>query len=148
MKKLVAVTAGLILGFSLPTFAHSSKDPIKNQVQYRHSTFSLINHHVGKMGSVMKGEADYDKDSILTSAEVVAALAKIAGEGFVLESAVEGSDALPDIWKNKDDFNNELQALIDTSAKLAENAGTESGFKSNFIAVTKTCKSCHNKYKD
>jgi cytochrome c556 len=81
------------------------------------------------------------------SANVVAALAKVAIQGFELESAVEGSDAKPEVWSDKDDFMKELQKLVDTSDALAKSAGDESSFKSNFIPVTKTCKSCHNKYK-
>ncbi len=147
MKIWRVLVCGVLMIMALPALAHSSKDPVQSQVIYRHALFGLIGNHVSKMGHVVKGHEAYDQKDMQKSADVVAALAKVASQGFVLESAVEGSDALPEVWSKKEDFMQELQTLIDTSDTLAKNAGEEDSFKSYFIPMTKTCKSCHNKYK-
>ncbi len=147
MKVWQSLVGVVLMISALPTLAHSSKDPIESLVIYRHALFGLIDTHVEKMGHVVKGHQAYNQEEIQISADVVAALAKVAEQGFAIESAVKGSDAKPDVWKNKEDFAIELQQLIDTSEALANNAGNENDFKTNFIPLVKTCKSCHNKYR-
>lgn len=148
MKRVFgAVILSAFMGSSA-VMADGPKDPVQEQVHYRQSLFTLVGHHMGKMGAVMKGKMDYDAATISDSANVLAVLSAVAHEGFKLESAVAGSEALPDIWKKPEMFNKIMGDFVTATAELAKNAGTEAGFKQNFPAVGKTCKGCHNKFKE
>ncbi len=148
MKKLALATAALVLASTTATAHTDEKDPVKAQIQYRKAVFSLVGAHMSNMGAVMKGKADYNAESISKSANVLAALAPVAGQGFELESLGHGSEAKAAIWKNKADFNKKMADFVTATAALAANAGTEKGFKANFGPVGKSCKGCHDDFKE
>lgn len=147
MRKLAWATSALVLVSSIAA-AHGPKDPVEAQIYYRKAVFTLVGAHMGKMGAVMKGEAEYDADTMTTSAGVLAALAPVASEGFELKSLGHGSEAKAAIWKEKDKFDEKMTQFVAATAALAENAGTEDGFKANFGPVGKSCKGCHDDYKE
>lgn len=147
MRKTALAVSALVLASST-ALAHQEKDPVKSQIHYRQALFSLVGANMGKMGAVMRGKAEYDSKTITEAANVLAALAPVAHEGFVLESAGEGTDAKAAIWQDKAKFDEIMAKFVSATADLAANADTEKGFKSNFAAVGKTCKGCHDDYKD
>ncbi|BFM05487.1 c-type cytochrome [Halioxenophilus aromaticivorans] len=148
MKKLTMAAAALVFASSVATAHTDEKDPVKAQIQYRKAVFSLVGAHMGKMGAVMKGEAKYNAETISQSANVLAALAPVASQGFEIESLGHGSEAKAAIWKDKKAFDEKMADFVAATAKLAASAGTEKGFKSNFGAVGKTCKGCHDDFKE
>ena len=148
MKKLTMAVAALVLASTTATAHTDEKDPVKAQIKYRKAVFSLVGAHMGNMGAVMKGKADYNAESITKSANVLAALAPVASQGFEIESLGHGSEAKAAIWKNKSEFDEKMADFVTATAALAANAGTEKGFKANFGAVGKTCKGCHDDFKE
>ncbi|WP_317931233.1 cytochrome c [Halioxenophilus sp. WMMB6] len=148
MKKLLLPLLAGATVLAAPVWADNSKDPVKAQVHYRQSLFTLVGAHMGKMGAVMKGKADYNAEAMVASANVLAALSAVADQAFVLESAVQGSEAKKEIWSDKAEFDKRLADFVSATATLAENAGTEAGFKENFSAVGKSCKACHDQFKE
>ena len=69
---------------------------------------------------------------------------------FPEDSINEDSDASDTIWLDWDKFQEKNQALRDQSAKLAEVAagGDEVAMKEQFGATAKTCKGCHDDFKN
>jgi len=148
MKKLTWLSAAALVLATGTAVADGSKDPVKAQIEYRQALFTMVGAHMHKMGAVMKGEAKYDAEAITKSANVLAALAPVAPQGFELKSVSKGSEAKAEIWKNKDKFDEMMAKFATVTADLAANAGTEDGFKNSFGAVGKTCKGCHDDFKE
>lgn len=146
--RLIALAASALVLVSSATLAHGSKDPVKAQIEYRQALYKMVGASMGKMGAVMKGKAEYNAETITKAANVMAALAPVANEGFELKSVSEDSEAKAVIWEQKDKFDEKMAAFVTATAKLAENAGTEEGFKSNFGPVGKSCKGCHDDFKE
>ena len=56
------------------------------------------------------------------------------------------SEALPEVWKNKPDFEKRL-ADMGAAAEAAGKAGDQAAFQTAFREVGKTCAGCHNTYR-
>ena len=57
--------------------------------------------------------------------------------------------ALPDIWKNKPDFNDKVAAMQDAAAQLQAVAqkGNVAAIAAQFRTTGGKCKDCHDKYR-
>ncbi len=147
MKKIAAMgLAGLLAAASTTAFAAKPEDAIN----YRQGTFSAMAWHFGTMGAMVKGKMDYDAEDFSRRAEIVAQLSKLPMEGFIPGSYEGETDALPAIEKEWDKFEGGMNALVESSAALAEAAksGDMAQIKPAFGEVGKTCKGCHDNFKD
>lgn len=156
MKALlnVAISGLLIASLSAPAFAEDEKE---EAIEYRQGIFNAIKWNFMPMAGMVKGEVEFNKDEFSMRADRVAALSKMALEGFKEGTAMgeaesgheHGNDAKPEIWKDWDDFKAKMTALEDESAKLAEVAKGDDmdQIKAQFGATGKSCKSCHDEYR-
>ena len=102
------------------------------------------------MGTMFKGQADYDPAIV---AEKAAYLADHASE--IPDLTPEGSnedpsEALPIIWQEWDGYVESSELLASEGAKLVEianNGAEERAAKIQFAKVSKTCGTCHEKYR-
>ncbi|OUD14456.1 c-type cytochrome [Thioflexithrix psekupsensis] len=145
--------SGLLLTTALSGTAWAD-DAKKDAVEYRQSVYQVIKGNFAPMAQVVKGEASYDADSFTLRAERVAALSKMALEGFIPETDMLSMDvktgAKPNIWEEWDDFKAKNAALATESEKLLEVAktGDLDKIKAQFAETGKTCKSCHDKFRE
>lgn len=119
-------------------------------IDYRHSVYHVIAWNVHKLGDAVDGKVAYDKEAFATQAARVAALAPMLPEGFPEGSYVAGkTDAKPEIWTNRAEFDELMRKLAAKSAALAEVAkdGDLAKAKPAFKELTQVCKSCHDKFK-
>lgn len=147
MKTLATLgLAGLLAVTSTTALAAKPEDAI----HYRQGVFSAIKWHFGTMGAMVKGQLDYDADDFARRAGIVAQLSQLPLEGFIAGSYEGDTDALPAIEDNRDKFEGGMQALIERTATLAEVAksGDLARIKPAFGEVGKTCKGCHDNFKD
>ena len=103
------------------------------------------------MGGMAAGKTPFDAKEFSLRANNVAELAPMLAETYAPESkAAAGSKLKPEAWSNRADFDAKLKDLVDRSAALAATAkGTDvEATKKAFFALTDTCKSCHDKYKE
>ncbi|MBR9830247.1 MAG: cytochrome c, partial [Oceanospirillales bacterium] len=112
--------------------------------------FSAMAWHFGTMGAMVKGKMDYDAEDFSRRAEIVAQLSKLPMEGFIPGSYTGETDALPAIEQEWDKFEGGMNTLIENTAVLAEVAksGDMDQIKPAFGEVGKTCKGCHDNFKD
>lgn len=90
--------------------------------------------------------ADVQK-AAATLVEVSSGMPKWFPEGTAV--GVGKSDALPDIWKNKDDFAKKIAAFQAESKTMQTVAasGDKAAIGKQLAAVGGTCKACHDSYK-
>ena len=76
-------------------------------------------------------------------------LAGMIVEGFIPNSIVGDSEALPAIWENFDDFvqrTENLQAIAESVASLATEGGVSAG-ASAALDIGQNCGGCHDLYR-
>lgn len=145
MKKLALVTLAstLLLGA-----VNVQADDIEDAIEYRQGIFTAYKWYFGPMGAMVKGDMPYDQAEFTRRAEQLAHLAPMPEEGFV-EGSAEGSDALPEIWEEMDQFSAGFDKLETTTAALVEASlsGDMDQIKPAFGAVAKSCKGCHDNFR-
>lgn len=147
MKKLVIATlSGALLAGSLNVYANEVEDAI----EYRQGVFQAMKWYFGPMAAMAKGEIEYDAAEFTRRAEMLSQLSHMPEEGFIAGSDSGDTDALPEIWENKDKFSAGFDKLQETTAVLAEasKSGDMNTIMPAFGEVGKTCKGCHDNFRD
>lgn len=137
------VALSLAVGIS-----HASK--IDDAVYYRQGVMNIFAWNTDKMAAMVKGEVPFDRTVFQGyAADLASAAALNLLPGFPEDSATDDSDARDEIWLNWPDFESKLLKLRTESAKLVEVAkdGDEAAIKAQLDATRRTCKSCHDDYK-
>lgn len=122
-------------------------------VDYRRGAFEIVGWHFKQMGAMMKGTLPFDKTKFTKGAEMIALMSNLPLEGFIKGTATGeeiGSDAKSEIWKNFGDFNTKMIAFQKEAKALAEvsKTGDEAAIKKQFDNASKTCKACHDDYRE
>jgi cytochrome c556 len=147
MKKIAMLgLAGVMTLGGTAALAADAEDAIK----YRQGVFNAVKWHFGTMGEVVKGNQDYNAEDFARRAEIVAQLSKMTLEGFVAGSYEGDTDALPAIEQNWDKFEGGMNKFTETAEALAVAAqsGDLAQIRPAFGEVGKTCKGCHDNFKD
>lgn len=145
MKRTIFAAALLL---SLPALADAPKP--EAVITYRQSVFHMILWNFQPLGEMSRGKRPFDAAEFSKRAERLASLTPQLEEGFTPGSDKGATtDALPDIWKNRADFDQKLADLVRETAALAETArgGDEAKMKAQFPKVAGACKNCHEKYR-
>jgi cytochrome c556 len=146
-----AVTAAAVLmATSLAAQAQDS-DPKKEAVKYRQSVMNIVGWNFKPMGAMVKGDRPFDAKAFAAHAKDFAAVSSVdILAGFPTDSDGKGSKAKPEIWMKWDDFKKKMGDMEREAAKLAEVAkgGDEAAMKKQFGEAGKTCKGCHDDYKE
>ncbi|WP_322406042.1 cytochrome c [Idiomarina sp. PL1-037] len=154
MKKQLLTTAiaGLVtLSFNATANEHAFNDGDK-AVEYRQKALSVMQQNFAAMAAMVKGEVEYNADFFQRRANDFEKMSGIPWSGFGVEGAMPGnnSDALTAIWDNWDDFQQRANDLQEYAARLADvsQKGSIDSIKPVFMDAAKTCKGCHDEYKD
>ena len=123
---------------------------VEDAVYFRQGVMNVFSWNVGHMAAMAKGEVPFDAAAFqVYAADLAAAAALNLLPGFPEESTTDDSDAKDEIWLNWAHFEARLQDLRTESAKLKEVAagGDEAATKAQLDATRRTCKACHDDYK-
>jgi cytochrome c556 len=146
--------------FSFAAFAEPVEIPqlspaLKPQhaVEYRRGAFEIMGWHFKQMGAMVKGNLPFDKAKFTKGAEIISLISNFPLEGFVKGTAKgeeKLSDAKPEIWKNFGDFNTKMTDFQKEAKSLVEvsKTGEEAAMKKQFENTSKTCKTCHDDYRE
>lgn len=117
-------------------------------IEYRQSVFTVVKWHMDTLGGMAKGELAFDADTALHHATQVNAMSHMAKEGFA--EGTEGGDAKADIWSNWDKFSGGMDKFQQVSGELvvAAEAGTLEALRPAVGEMGKTCKGCHDNFRD
>jgi cytochrome c556 len=142
-----ALAAALAVGGGIAAHAQSADDA----VDYRHGVFQAMKWNIGPLAAMAKGERDFDAGMAEERAGRIAVLSTWIVEGFPEGSdMVADSDALPEIWENREDFADKAKALNDAAAQLAEAAPSMGGrgdLAPMVGEIGQACKACHDDYR-
>lgn len=116
---------------------------------YREALMETIAYKVAQARGMAQGEIPVNEAAFAKHASDVAVLAGMIVEGFIPNSAVGTSAALPEIWTNMADFQQKAADLQSAAQALAD-AASQNGFeaaKGMVQAVGQTCGGCHRPYR-
>nr|MBQ6656729.1 cytochrome c [Ottowia sp.] len=145
MNKMLTAAALVAAFAALPAQAQFAK--AEDAVAYRQGAYRVLAHHFGSLGAMANDKAPFDAARAAADGEVLAALAKLPAAGFV--AGAESKAAKPAIWTEADKFKQLDQDLVSAAGKLAEAAksGDLAQIKAAFGPTAKTCKACHDEFR-
>jgi len=141
MNRIIILLATIL--FAAVGSALAQDSPIKE----RQALMKKNGEATKLVSAMLKGETPYD------AAAAAEAMTGINGsmDKFVTlfpEGSAEGSDAKPEIWDDKADFDAKAETVKEATAKTAEAApGGKDSFQAAFANVGQGCKGCHEKYR-
>ncbi len=151
LKKALAI-ASLTLMVSTAVQADNLFDP-EDAVKYRQSIYQIFSAQAGVIGGMVKGEIPFNGAEINKRANNIGKVAPMLGETYFPETrGVDDSDLKDAAWKNMEDFQGKGQAFGKALGELIT-ASADPSFdlkaaKKTAGAMFKTCKSCHEDYRE
>jgi len=149
----LALSAFAIL-FSVGVHA-AEKFPFENEINARKSFMQVNKFNLMLLGSMVKGVRDYDADLAKATAANMHLAAQMNNAGMWPKGSdnssselKEHTDALIDAWRDYETLAQKQKAWLDATDSLAENAGNGiDALKKSLGAVGKSCKGCHDDFK-
>jgi cytochrome c556 len=147
------VLAALALSAAVPALAQQATKP-EALIKWRQSAFQVVAWNSGRIKAGLDG--GYDKDQVLRSANAIAAIAN-SGLGSLFAPGTETGKGWHDTTVKADAFANTPKfaehggAFAKESAELVRvvSAGGDAGaVKEQFARLQKTCKSCHDDFRN
>ena len=150
MKKMAKLLFIAILGLLFFGLAYAQFAKPEAAIEYRQSVMTIMGHHMGQMGAVVKGKKPYEKKVFSRNAAIVEMLSTLPWQAFMTPGSDKGKTALkPVAFKEKGEFMAKAKTLETETRKLAKAAagGDFNAVKAQFGEVGKSCGSCHKVYR-
>lgn len=141
MKQILVLLTAIL--FAAIGVAQAQDNPIKE----RQAIMKKNGEATKLVSAMLKGETPYDAAA---AAEAMNGINGVMDKFVTLfpEGSAEGSDAKPEIWEDKADFEAKAETVKEAAAKAAEAApGGKDSFQAAFADVGQGCKGCHEKYR-
>lgn len=149
MKVILRCSAALLICTTLaqPSWAQFKND--EEAVKYRQGVFTAMKVHFGRIGAMVQGKQAFDAGLAQQDAEVVRMLSALPWIGFAESTDGLSSHAKPEIWMEAKKFQQHAQALQEKAAALESAAQSRdlATIKAAFGAVGKSCKTCHDAFR-
>ncbi|NYT37092.1 cytochrome c [Allopusillimonas soli] len=145
--KLALLAATALIGVAcMPAHAESKK--AKDAHQYRESVMHVMAYHFGSMAPMAKKEIPFDAEVVRKNVAVLDVLATLPWKAFGPDT--QAGDAKPEIWSDPEGFKQAQEKFLDGMKKLdaAAASGDFDAFRVAFGTVGKSCKSCHDSYRE
>ena len=150
MKKLFQIASVVIVGVMLAGGVYAQFARPDDAITYRKSVMFIIVQHFKRMGAVVQGNTDYDKQAFAVNAAVVKMMASLFGEAALVPGSDKGDTAMsPKVFSSTDEFRKIAGAFEAATAKLEDvsQRGDLDAIKAQFGTVAKSCKECHSQFR-
>ena len=129
--------------------APEDDSPEAQAFHYREGLMTVIAYEVGHLRGMASGDMPMDEAAFTKGTKDLVTLAGMITQGFIPNSAVEGSAALPEIWMNWDDFQQKAADLQMAAQALADSASQDGvdAAKGLIQPVGQACGGCHRPYR-
>jgi cytochrome c556 len=145
-SRIVLVTA--LACATVPAMAQFQKP--EDAVKYRQSALTVMASHFGRLGAMASGKAPYDAKLAQENAAVVEFMSKLPWAGFTPTTEGVKSKTKPEVWMDKAKFDQGAEKMMVEVGKLnvAAKAGNLDALKAAFGETAKTCKACHDAFRE
>ena len=131
---------------TIVVFAGASAIAADDPAHERHELMEGVRDAAKPVGAMLRGEADFDHDTVMASLRTFeAAGAKLGG---LFPEGSQGGEAAPAIWEDREGFKEALSNWRAATATAIE-AGPASldEAKETIGPVFQSCKGCHDSYR-
>lgn len=142
------LVCGVCLGANPVAWAQFKNDA--EAVKYRQGVFTAMKVHFGRLSAVAQGKLTFDAEATKRDAQIVHLLSSMPWLGFGESTATLSDKAKPEIWVDRDKFKQgtvNLEEKTQMLAQAAQSADLEK-IKLAVGAVGKSCKSCHDTFRN
>lgn len=147
MKRAIVITGVIAaMGAALAAEVLAQEKP-ENYIRLRKSNQQVVNWHMRQLGAMVKGQAPMDAAQAARAANVVATLAPVFASAFPPGTDKGDTRARPEIWTQRDKFDEYMNRFVNESAKLAEVTKSGGDWKGQFGTLAKACQSCHDDFR-
>ena len=136
----------LLTVLASPPLAADDAADHEGAAKYRHHTMQAIGGHMQAIVDILRRHVPHT-DHLPIHAGALAALAEITPTLFPPGSGGSGSEALPAVWENPEDFAKRVSAFREAAANLNDVAGSGGALGPAVRQVGQTCKGCHDEYR-
>jgi cytochrome c556 len=127
----------------------------QDQIRTRQSGYTFMAWNMGRIKAQIANPAGYDKDEVVKAANVIAAIAN-SGLGTLFAPGTENgkgwhkTEAKPELFKDHEGVKKVAMAFNQEANELAKVAATGdvNAVKAQFGKLGKSCKSCHDKFRE
>jgi cytochrome c556 len=146
MKK-IAIAAAVMAAVVLPAQAQVKPE---DHVKQRRSAMAIIGYNFSNLSAMAQDKKPYDKEDASRSADLVAALAAYPRLHFTDDTQkFADTKAKPEIYQKRADFDAKMDKMNAEVKTLPAAARADLASLKKAVGETgKTCKSCHDDYKD
>ncbi|MBT8408805.1 MAG: cytochrome c [Alphaproteobacteria bacterium] len=121
-------------------------------VKARQSHMQLYSFNLGILGTMAKGETEYDAEAASAAATNLATLAQLNQSAYWPQgtdnASMEGTRALPAIWNDFPDILTKSKAMVDAAVALEASAGDGlEALQAGIGPVGGACGGCHKPYR-
>ena len=138
--RLLIIGLVLCLGIGMAYAQFANPD---QAVAYRQAVMTVIGHHFGAMGAVIKGQQPYEPGAFVQDAEVVAMMAELPWEAMLVPGSYSGNTTLLEkVQSEKEAFMEHALQFEDASQRLSEIADSNdmNAIKTEFGNTAQACK--------
>lgn len=153
MRKLLAACAVAAASAVALTSSALADGHLEGAIKARKAVMTLYGANLGPLGSMAKGEMEYDAEAAQAFANNLVAVASIDQRAMWPQgtdnAAMPGKTrALPEIWSDYQKVGEISKALADASAGLADVAGSGlDALRGGLGPVGKSCGDCHESFR-
>jgi cytochrome c556 len=154
INKAIAVLIGTAMMSTFSVLAEPAKSAkqAKDVTEYRQAILRLVKSNVGALGAMNKGAIPFNAETIQTNSLRLEQLSLMLGDYFATDTSGFDVDtaALDKIWGNQADFTDKINAFTAAAKNLNNVARADDAtqFKPAIGQVFKSCKGCHDNYKE
>jgi cytochrome c556 len=124
----------------------------KQAIENRKAVFTLIGNNFKPIGEILRGNSTYESVDVGKYATRVSFLTGLLVEAFPDVSKSGDTQAKPEVWSNRADFDKRVKDFGDHAVALsqtvAQGGGNSDAFKAAARAVAQDCKGCHDSYRN
>jgi cytochrome c556 len=149
MKLLATLAlAAVVTSVSVPAMAQFQKP--EDAIKYRKAALSVMGNHFGRIGAMASGKAPFDAKVAAENAAIVETLSKLPFAAFGPGTDMGETRAKPEIWTEQAKFKKAAETMQAAVADLnvAAKTGNLDAVKTAFGAAGKSCKACHDAYRE
>ena len=152
--KIVTQLCLLLVGMSLIAPAFAGKDPKMNAIKARQGEMQLRAFNLGPLFAMAKGKIDYDAELASTLAGNLKLMLDLNNgrawaQGTDTEAYPGKTTALPEVWTTYPEIGEYGKKYVSAVNELTAVAGGGvDALKSKIGAVGKSCKGCHDEFRE
>ena len=144
MKKIVLGIAATLM---VASFA-SAESAGEKAAKFREGNMAVIEWNMGILGAMAKGVMPYDKQQAERAAQHILSASDLVKDGYIKDSYGKSDDKVKSIDAKRAEFDKYADKFVEEAKVLVAGAGDEAKLKAQMGAVGKTCKTCHDQFRD